>query len=148
MSFRRLPQNRMRRFGSLAVALVFLLQTFAVASMPMMRVSADGDMIVICTSTGMKTVSLSQFLGAAADQNLDQDQDQDVDAAQAAPDALSSDGMCPLCLLAHQVAIVPALDYLCATDLNTHAPQAPPVDAAIRNAFYRTQQARAPPSNA
>jgi len=142
MSLRRLPQNRMRRFGSLVVALVFLLQTFAVASMPLMHLSADEDMIVICTSTGMKRVSLSQFLGVSADQ------DQDADTAQAAPDDMPSDGMCPLCLLAHQVAIAPALDYLCATDLNTHAPQAPPVDAAIRNAFYRTQQARAPPSKA
>jgi len=130
----------MRRFGSVAVALVFLLQSFAVASMPMMRLSTNEDMVVICTSTGMKTVPLSQFLSAAVHQ--------DADEAQAAPDAMSSDGMCPLCLLAHQVAIVPALDYLCATDLNTHAPQAPPVDAAILSTFYRAQQARAPPSKA
>jgi len=146
MSFRRLPQNRMHRFGSLAVAVVFLLQTFAVASMPLMHLSADEDMIVICTSAGMKRVSLSQFLGVSADQNLDQDQD--ADAAQAAPDDMPPDGMCPLCLLAHQAAIVPELDYLCATDLNTHAPQAPPVDAPVVSAFYRVQQARAPPSKA
>jgi len=57
----------MHRVGSFAVALAFLLQTFAVASMPLMHLSADEDMVVICTGTGMKTVSLAQFLGTASD---------------------------------------------------------------------------------
>jgi len=131
MSLYRLLQNRMHRIGSFAVAL------FAVASMPLMHLSADEDMVVICTGTGMKTVSLAQFLGTASDNE-----------EQPAPDAAASDGMCPLCLLAHQVAIVPQTAFVNATDLSTHAPQAPPVHTPVLGGFHRPQQARAPPSNA
>jgi len=127
----------MHRVGSFAVALAFLLQTFAVASMPLMHLSADEEMVVICTGTGMKTVSLAQFLGTASDNE-----------EQPAPDTASADGMCPLCLLAHQVAIVPQTVFVNATDLSAHAPQAPPAHSPVFGGFHRPQQARAPPSNA
>jgi len=71
----RLLHHRMYRFGIMAVALAFVLQTVAVASMPAVSLSAGGEMVVICTSAGMKTVPLAQFLGIESEQNQDQDQE-------------------------------------------------------------------------
>ncbi|WP_158601676.1 DUF2946 domain-containing protein [Solilutibacter pythonis] len=124
----------MHRFGTIAVALAFLLQTFAVASMPLASISADKESIVICTGTGMKTVPLSGF-------GIDIDQDQQ-DAG-----TMSSGGMCALCPLVHGIAIPPSPAFIPATDLNTHAPQAPPVERLLAEGFRTTHQARAPPSN-
>lgn len=134
MLFRRLLRNRMRRFGTVAVAVVFLLQTFAVASMPLVSISADEEMVIICTGSGMKTVPLSDF-------GIDLDQDQ--------PDTgtMPSGGMCALCPLAHCVGLPPSMAFLPALDLNTHAPQAPPAARFVAEGFRTAHQARAPPSN-
>jgi hypothetical protein len=125
----------MRRFGMVAVAVVFLLQAFAAASMPVMTMSADKDVVIICTGAGMKTVPLSDF-------GIEFDQDKE------APGTLPSGGMCVLCSLAHNFAIAPSVVFTPAVDLNAHAPQAPPVDRPILDGFRNVQQARAPPSNA
>ena len=134
MLFRRLLRNRMRRFGTVAVAVVFLLQTFAVASMPLVSISADEDVVIICTGSGMKTVSLSD-LGA------------DVDQDQPDTETMSSGGMCALCPLAHCVALAASIGFLPALDLHTHAPQAPPTEHFVAEGFRTAHQARAPPSN-
>ncbi|KXU38312.1 hypothetical protein AXE65_01730 [Ventosimonas gracilis] len=128
----------MRRFGMIAVALALLWQTFAVANMPVVSLSADEETVVICTGTGMKTVPLAQFLG------IDSDQDPEQQPLGSMP----SDGSCVLCLLAHHIAIASALPSIAASDLNTRAPQTPLLDAPITSGFRRAQQARAPPFNA
>jgi len=136
--FPRRLLHKMHRFGLMAVALAFLWQTFAVASMPVMSLSADEETVVICTGNGMKTVPLSQFLG------IDSDQDPEQQPLGAMP----SDGSCVLCLLAHNIAIASTLPGIAASDLNAHAPQAPPLDTPVTSGFRRVQQARAPPANA
>lgn len=114
--------------------MVFLLQAFAAASMPLVAVSADEDVLVICTGSGMKTVSLSE-LGISLDQDL--------------PDTntLSPGSMCALCTFAHGLALLPPAAFSPALDLAAHAPQAPPVTEPIVSGFRSVQQARAPPSN-
>ncbi|EDV5273605.1 DUF2946 domain-containing protein [Salmonella enterica subsp. enterica serovar Mbandaka] len=136
MLLRRLLRNRMRRFGTVAVAVVFLLQTFAVASMPLVSISADEEMVIICTGSGMKTVPLSDF---GVDLDLDQD--------QPGTGTMQSGGMCALCPLAHCVGLPPSMAFLPALDLNTHAPQAPPTAHFVAEGFRTAHQARAPPSN-
>ncbi len=125
----------MRRFGTVAVAAVFLLQIFAAASMPLVSLSADEDTVIICTGSGMQTVSLSD-LGI----HLDRDQ-QDTDT-------MPSGGMCVLCPLVHGVAMPPSMAFSPVTDLDTRAPQAPPVETFVAEGFETAHQARAPPFNA
>jgi len=119
----------------IAVAIAFLLQAFAVASMPVMSVSADADVIVICTGSGMKTVSLSD-LGMEPD-DLDQ-----------YPGVALSDGICALCSLAHDLAITPSACSVSAIDLGAHVTQVPPAAWSLPNGFRSARHARAPPSNA
>jgi len=136
MFLRKQLRSKMRRFGRLVVAVAFLLQVFSAASMPAVRLSADADMIVICTSTGMKAVPLAQVLGIQTEQN------------QTAPDDTASGGLCAACLLVyHAVAVTPSSNVLCAIGCNAHVLQAIPVDAPVLNVFRRVQQARAPPPN-
>ncbi|MGC3539353.1 DUF2946 family protein [Pseudomonas aeruginosa] len=100
-----------------------------------MAISADDQMIVICTGTGMKTVPLSDF-------GLDFDQDKGV------PGTTPAGNICDLCPLVHGVAITPPMVFSPAIELGAHPPHAPPVDRPISNGSRNVQQARAPPSNA
>ena len=125
-------RRRLRHIGMAAAAFVFLLQTFAAASMPMMSVSVDG-VVVICTSSGMKTVSLSS-LGLTSDS--------DQDSPLTGPPC----GKCALCLLAHNLAMASPMAVVPAIDLVTHARPSPPNDRWVVNGRGPIQQARAPPS--
>lgn len=122
----------MHRLGMLAVSVVLLLQSVVAASMPVMPVSANNDVVVICTGMGMKTMLLS-------DLGIELDQDQ-PDSGTAVPG-----GMCVLCSFAHGAAIMPSVAFVPAIDLDTHAPQAPPRRQTLSDGFPRVQQARAPP---
>jgi len=124
----------MRRVGMIAVALAVLLQAFGAASMPVMSVSQDGEMLVICTGSGMKVVPL-------ADLGLE------LEVEQGYPEAMFSDGMCAFCVAAHTVAISPSLVYIPAIDLDAHAPQAPSPERPVVDAFRPLPQGRAPPFN-
>uniref|UniRef100_UPI003D05FC93 DUF2946 family protein n=2 Tax=Alcaligenes faecalis TaxID=511 RepID=UPI003D05FC93 len=134
MPSRRLFHHRMHRFATAFVAMVFLLQAFAAASMPLVVISADEDVIVICTGSGMKTMSLSE-LGINLDQDLPSTYTQ------------LPGSMCALCLFAHGVAILSPPAFTPATDIIAHGPQAPPAAEPILSGFRRVQQARAPPSS-
>lgn len=133
MLFRRFLRHRAHRYGLIAVSVVFLLQAFAVGSMS--GISTDQDVIVICTGSGMKTLSLSD-LGLDAD-GLDQPY----------PGIALSDDTCARCPLAHNVAITASARFVPATDLGSHAPQAPPASRPLAGGYSSIQQARAPPSH-
>ncbi|AYR19480.1 DUF2946 family protein [Alcaligenes faecalis] len=136
MHLRRKLRTNLQRIGYIAVALVLLVQGFAVASMPMVSISTEDDTITLCTSSGMKTIPLSE-LGLILDKNQDQSDS----------GAMSTGAMCVLCPLAHAVAIPPTIVFFTGTDLSTQAPQAPPAESFIVASIKRAHQARAPPSN-
>lgn len=116
----------------LAVSLVFLLQGVVAASMPVMPASPNADVVVICTGMGMKTMLLSD-LGIELDQE------------QQDPATTNSGGMCVLCSVAQAAAITPSVAFVPAIDLDTRAPQAPPLHQTLPDGFLTVPQARAPP---
>lgn len=97
-----------------------------------MAASQDEPLMVICTASGMKTVSL--FSG-----------DEVADMATAADD-LAPTGFCPLCPLAQAVAVLPGTVFVPAVDLTAHPPQAPPADPFVAVRPAAPFHARAPPS--
>jgi hypothetical protein len=101
--------------------------------MPVMSVSVDG-VVAICTSSGMKTVSLSS-LGIAPDSDQD------------SPLTVPPCGKCALCLLAHNLGMAPPMMVVPAIDLVAHAPPLPPSDRWVASRRSPIQQARAPPSS-
>jgi hypothetical protein len=118
----------------IAVAFAVLLQALSVASMPVMAVSQDDQMVVICTGSGMKVVPLIEL-------GIDFEIEQDL------PAAMHTDGMCAFCMAGHPIVMVPSWVYVPAVDLDAHAPQAPPLERLVAQGFRPLPQVRAPPSH-
>ena len=123
-----------QRLGFMALMCAFVLQTFAMASMPAVSVAADNDTLVICTGYGMKTVSLS-------DLGLESGTADDLHGS----DGLVVSAQCVLCQLGHSALPVPPVAFQTATDLTTKVPQAPPAESPYSADRFSPLQARAPP---
>ncbi len=138
----RMTPNRRRhggkqRIGLLAVVFALLLQAVAWAHIPAVSISGDDEIIVLCTSSGMKTMSLAEL-----DSQLDPDQDRQDPGLQ------TSSGFCALCSLAHGLAILPETCTLPSADSIARMVRTPPAEALVLERFPTSHQARAPPGRA
>lgn len=122
-----------RHVGIIVVMFAFFLQTFGLASRPLMPVHEDDARVMLCTGNGVKLVPWSD-LGI------------DVEDKQLYAAMTHASCLCAFCLLAHHVAMASPMVYVPAVDLATHAPQAPPPEQLVTEGFRYVPQGRAPPS--